>query len=169
MSRRGYTLIEVLAVIAVSTVLMGIAIEVLYLLSRAESGGRKHAGQAAIVARLADQFRGDVHAALHPTAAENAEKNQWQFTLADRTATYRALPGEVQRYEQIAGKTTRRESYVLPADSTAEILVRADPAPATASLVITLPGPASEIGRDIRIDAVFSRDHRFAKLPNGRQ
>jgi prepilin-type N-terminal cleavage/methylation domain-containing protein len=168
MRRRGYTLIEMLVVITVSTVMMGIAVQVLYLLARLEYGGREHVSRATIVARLADQFRSDVHAALRPIPTEAAEKNQWQFALAgDRAVTYRALPGEVERREQVAGKPVRQESYALPADSAADIVIHTDPAPAMASLVITLPGTASAAGQDIRIDAVLSRDHRFAKPSNG--
>ena len=59
-----------LVVIAVSTVLMGVAVSVLHMLMRAEHGGRRHVSRATTVARLADQFRSDVHAALRPMAAE---------------------------------------------------------------------------------------------------
>jgi len=168
MPRRGYTLVEMLVVITISTVMLGVAVQVLYLLARLERGGREHVNRATIVARLADQFRSDVHAALRPMPTDGAEKNQWQFALAgDRTVTYRALPGEVERREQIAGEPARQESYVLPADAAAEIAIRTDPAPAIASLVITLPGPAAATGPEIRIEAVLSRDHRFVKPPNG--
>ncbi len=99
---------------------------------------------------------------------EGAEKNQWQFALAgDRAVTYRVLPGEVERSEQVAGKPTRQESYALPAESAAEIVIRTEPAPTVATLIITLPGPASATGREIRIDAVLGKDHRFATSPNG--
>jgi hypothetical protein len=117
---------------------------------------------------LAEQFRSDVHAALHPAPADGAEKSQWRFALTgDREVTYRALPGEVERSERVAGKPTRQESYVLPAESSAEIVIHTDPAPAMAGLVITLPGPAPAEGREIRIEAVLSKDQRFAKSPKG--
>lgn len=168
MQRRGYTLIEMLVVVTVSAVLMGVAVQVLYLLARLERGGRESVGRATIVARLADQFRSDVHAALRSMPAAGAEKSQWRFALAgDSAVAYRALPGEVERREQVAGKPARQESYALPAESVAEIVIRTEPAPTVASLVITLPGPASAMGREIRIDAVLSKDHRFAKSPNG--
>jgi prepilin-type N-terminal cleavage/methylation domain-containing protein len=81
MPRRGYTLIEMLVVITVSTVLLSVAVGVLHVLSRAERSGREHGNRATIVARLADQFRSDVHAALHPIPSEGADKNVWQFAL----------------------------------------------------------------------------------------
>ena len=168
MLRRGVSLIEMLVVIAVSTVLLGVAVSVLNLLMRAERSGREHVNRTATVARLADQFRSDVRAALRPIAADGTAKNQWQFVLTtDRAVTYRALPKEIERREQIGGKLVRQESYVLPADCSAEIIVHTDSAPATASLVIAPSGLASSARREIRMDATLGADHRFAKSPNG--
>jgi hypothetical protein len=58
---------------------------------------------------------------------------------------------------------------VLPVGSTAEIAIRADRAPAMASLVITSPPPAPPTSREICIDAALGIDHRFTKSPDGRQ
>lgn len=168
MPRRGYTLVEMLVVISVSTVLLGAAVSMLYVLLRAEHGGREHANRATIVARLADQFRTDIHAARRPIPGDGADKDQRRFALKDDAVLiYRALPGEVERREEIAGKLVRQESYALPAGSSAEIVVRTDPAPVMAGLVITLPGPAPVTDREIRIDAVLGRDHRFTTSANG--
>jgi prepilin-type N-terminal cleavage/methylation domain-containing protein len=170
MSRRAVSLIEMLVVIAVSTVLMTVAVTTLHTLMQAEHNGRNHAGQAATLARLADQFRSDAHAALRPIAADGEAGDQWQFALANRAeVTYEALPGEIQRRERIAGKLVRQESYVLPAGSTAKITTRVDLAPVMASLVITVPAEAPPIEREIRIDAALGIDHRFTKSPDGRQ
>ena len=164
MSRRAFSLIEMLVVIAVSGVLMSVALTTLYTLMQAESSGRDHVSQAATVARLADQFRSDVHAALRPIVSEAQAKDQWQFALAKDTAvTYKAFPGEVQRHEQVAGKLVRQESYLLPDDSTA------DAVPVMAGLVISPPRSASAAGREIRVDAALGIDHRFAKPLEGRQ
>jgi prepilin-type N-terminal cleavage/methylation domain-containing protein len=168
MSRRGWTLLELLVVIAVSTVLMGIAVTTLCTLTQAEYNGRGHISRTTTVARLAEQFRRDVRAALRPVAVEGEPKDQWQFALpGDRAVTYHALPGEVERRESLGGKPVRRESYVLPADCSAEIVLPTDAAPATATLVIASRGPASAAGHDIRIEAALGIDHRFAKAPGG--
>ena len=167
MPRRGYTLIEVLVVVTVSTVLLGVAAGVLCLLLRAERGGREHVYRASVVARLSDQFRRDVHAALHTIPADAAEKGQWSFAMPDdHVVAYRVVPGEIERRERLGEKLVRRESYALAADSSAEIVVHAGPAPSMASLVIRLPTPAAD-EREIHVDAVVGRDHRFAKSPQG--
>jgi type II secretory pathway component PulJ len=168
MSRRGISLIEMLVAITVSTALMGLAVSTLYMLMRVGQNGRDHVGQAMIVPRLADQFRSDVHAALRPITADGSSKNQWRFALPkDCTVTYQVLPGEMERRQQVAGKLVRQESYVLPAHGSAEIVLRTDSTPATASLVITSPGPGSSPGREIRIDAALGTDYRFTKTPSG--
>jgi prepilin-type N-terminal cleavage/methylation domain-containing protein len=169
MPRRGYTLMEMLIVIAMSTVLMGVAVSVLNLLMRAERAGREHVSRTATVARLADQFRNDVRAAQRLVAADGAPKNQWQFALApDRVATYRASPGEMERREEVAGKLVRQESYALPGGCSARIIAPTDSVSTIAGLVIAPSGPASSIGNEIRIDAALGADRRFAKSEGGR-
>ena len=166
--RRAVTLLEMLVVIAVSTVLLGVAVSVLHLLMRAESGGRRHVVQTTAVAQLADQFRSDVRAALRPIAAEGAPKNQWQFALSSqRTVTYRALPNEIERREQSADKLERRESYTLPPECSVEITVGGQPA--MASLVIKPGGLTPSLSHEIRVEAALGADHRFVKSAKGGQ
>jgi prepilin-type N-terminal cleavage/methylation domain-containing protein len=168
MSRRAVSLIEMLVVIAVSGVVMGLAVTTLGTLMQAEQSGRNHVSHAAVLAQLADQFRADVHAAVHPIAVEAPAKDQWKLTLPKNTVvTYAALPDEIQRREQVDGKLVRRESYLLPAGSTAEIVLRADLAPAIASLVVSPPRATSPAGRELRVDAAWGVDHRFVKSPEG--
>lgn len=168
MTRRGYTLMEMLVVIALGTVLLGVAVGVLHLLMRTQHSGRESVYQTETVARLAEQFRSDARAALRPIAAEGEPKDRWRFALAaDRTVTYRLRPGEIERREQIAAKQVRQESYTLPRNYLAEITVRTDATPAMASLVLAPSGLASPAGREIRIDAALGADHRFAKSSEG--
>jgi prepilin-type N-terminal cleavage/methylation domain-containing protein len=168
MPRRAVTLIEMLVVIAVSTVLMGVAIGLLPLLRQAENSGRDHIDRTAAASRLADQFRRDIHAALRPVANEGGPKNQWHFALgADRTVAYRVLPGEVERVEQLAGKPVRRESYTLPPDCTVKIVLPGGAAPAMATLSVASSGPSSQAGCEMRVEALLGMDHRFVKPSEG--
>lgn len=154
-------------VIAVSTVLMGIAGTTVVTLMQAEHNGCDHVSRTATVARLAEQFRRDVREALHPVAVEGEPKDQWQFALpGDRTVTYQALPGELQRRESLGGKRVRRESYLLPADCSAEIVLPTDAAPATAALVIASRGSAPAASHEVHRGGI-GMDHRFAKAFGG--
>ena len=59
MSRRGYVLVELAAVIAVGSVLLGIASGLLVLLMGVEQSSRESLRQQVALANLARQFRSD--------------------------------------------------------------------------------------------------------------
>ena len=168
MRRRGYSLIEMIAVMTVGTVVVGISVGMLHALLRTEQTGRDRVPQARILARLAEQFRSDVGAAVRQTP--NAREGEWQFALTgDRVVTYRALPGKIQWDERTAGKVVRQESYILPAGCSAAITVQSEATPAVASLVVTENGSPQAVGREMRVIAVLGKDHRFTKSPVGGQ
>jgi prepilin-type N-terminal cleavage/methylation domain-containing protein len=168
MFRRGYSLIEMLVVMTVGAVVVGISVAMLHALLRTEQTGRDRVPQARILARLAEQFRSDVGAALRPIPG--AQPTEWQFALTgDCVVTYRALPGEVRRDERTGGKRVRQESYVLPRGCSAAITVQSKAVPAVASLVIVADAAHPAAGREMRVTAVLGKDHRFTKLPAGGQ
>ncbi len=168
MLRRGYTLIEMIVVMTVGAVIVGISVGMLHALMRTEQTGRDRVPQARILARLAEQFRSDVGAAVRQTP--NARQAEWQFALAgDRVVTYRALPGEVRWDERMAGKLVRQESYVLPSGCSAAITVQHEATPAVANLSIAYNGTPLAASREMRVIAVLGKDHRFTKSPVGGQ
>lgn len=168
MRRRGFTLVEMLVVLTIGTVVVGIAVGMLHLLLRTEQAGRDRVPEARILARLAEQFRSDVGAAVRQPRI--AKAGEWQFALAgDRVATYRTLPGEVQWDERTADKLVRQESYVLPSGYSATIAVQNKSTPTVASLVIADRGTPQTPGREMHITAVLGKDHRFTKSPVGGQ
>lgn len=168
MHRRGYTLIEMIVVMTVGAVVVGISVGMLHALLRTEQTGRDRVPQARILARLAEQFRSDVGAAVRPTPS--AQQGEWQFALTgDRVVTYRALPGEVRWDQRTAGKLVRQESYILPSGCSAAITVRSKATPAVASLVIADKSTPRAAGREMRVTAVLGKDHRFTKSPVGGQ
>ena len=170
MSRRGFTLIEMLAAITVGSVMLGIGVGILHVLLRAEGTGRERVHQTQVLSRLAEQFRSDVGAAVRQIPAQGDRPKQWQFALADnRTVTYRALPGEVRRDERTADKLVRQESYALPEGYTAVISVEREAKPAVASLVIAREPTPLAAGREMRVAARLGKDHRFTKSPVGGQ
>jgi len=168
MLRRGYTLIETIVAMTIGAVVVGIAVGMLHMLLRTEQTGRDRVAQARILARLAEQFRSDVGAAVRQIPG--ARPGEWQFALTgDGVVTYRALTGEVRWDQRMAGKLVRQESYVLPSGGSAAITVQDAAAPAVANLVITQNGPPRAAGREMRITAVLGKDHRFTKSPGGGQ
>ncbi len=164
-NRRAFTLLEMVVAMTVAAVLMGICTGILCLLLQAEHRGRDDLHQGMSMGRLAEQFRDDVHAAAAGPPQKHADKHGWQFRLPpDRIVVYEVKPGMVIRSERVGGALRRQESYELPDQSTAAIEVSPDARPAVACLLLGPPG-----GRQLRVEAIFGRDYRFAKTPGGRK
>jgi prepilin-type N-terminal cleavage/methylation domain-containing protein len=158
--RRGFTLIEMVIVITVSAVLMGIGTGILCMLLQSERLARRdlHAGTS--VARLAEQFRQDVHAAAR--APRNLDRASCRLQLPpDRKVVYLFKPGIASRTEWGSNEVLlRQESYELPAEVVARVEVSADSRPAVACLLLEQPH-----GGPWRVEAVVGRDGRFTKKP----
>ncbi|NQT11818.1 MAG: prepilin-type N-terminal cleavage/methylation domain-containing protein [Planctomycetes bacterium] len=168
--RRGYTLIEMVAVLSVGTVVMGVAVGLMLMLLRVERDSRMEVAERGAVNRLADQFRRDVRAADRLTPTESPEGEDapfaWQLSVeAGRVVEYRAEPGALVRAERADEKVLGRESYRLPALATVSIDLVGEKAPGIVRLRITPGGdrPPSSIGQGLAIDAALARDRRFVK------
>ena len=154
---RGFSLIEVVAAITISTALMGTATGVLYTLMRLQHTGRDHVRQAAVVQQLAEQFRRDAHAAVDTRLLGNAGRSGLTFVVGpDATVTYESQAAAIRRTERSAAKTARDESFVLPPESSAAFQLETG-APRTATLLITGKQPSPVV----RIVALPGMDHRF--------
>ena len=79
--RRGVSLIEILVLMTIGSTLMGIAVGSLHLLLKMDRNTRQRRQLQASEARLADQFRRDVHAALRMKPGEAPEQSRpiWQL------------------------------------------------------------------------------------------
>ena len=165
---RGYTLIEVLAVIAAGAVVMAIAVGLLHLLIRLDRDSREEVSRQATLHRLADQFRRDVRAAGQFAAVDAPDgadaPSGWQFALeADRAVRYAAEEGELVRTERAADDVVGQESYALPADSTVSIEAVGEAAPGIVRLRIAPDGirPPAATWRGTCVDAELAKDRRF--------
>lgn len=118
-ARRGYTLIEMLVAITAGIVIMVVAAGMLNTLMRLEQQSHNRFTERAAVARLADQFRRDAHAALEaaaiaPEEGKPAEGLAWQFTLADdHHVEYRSDLEGLLRTESVGDRTTAQERYAF--------------------------------------------------------
>ena len=168
--RPGYSLIECLAVIAVSGVVLATATALLHSMFKADRATRDHAAGQQTLRRLAGDFRNDAHAAVKLSAVEaGGEKKSpaWelQWPQGDRKVRYELAAGRFVRDELLGGKVVRREAYRLPEASAATIRVESG-TPAVAVLRIATAGPAGAQagGWPFRIEAALGSDYRFAKL-----
>jgi type II secretory pathway component PulJ len=117
--RGGHTLIELLAVIGMSAIIMATAVGLLLSLFRLDTSSREHAAGHQSLARLEADFRADAHAAtsLAPAGgkgqeipAEGKQGAGWEFRFPqpDRSVRYAWRADSLVREEQ-DGKSTRRD------------------------------------------------------------
>ncbi len=166
--RSGFTLIEMLAVIATTGALLAVAVGILHLLLRTEQGARDERRRQTAIARLADQFRRDVHAAAQFAPLEGSEdeahRGGWRFDLGEeRTVRYLAQPGELIRRQREGDDLVHQELYVLPDDAAVSIEPAGEAAPGIVRLCVvpdaTRPRPA--IPYATCVDAQLAKDRRF--------
>jgi len=168
--RRGYSLIEILVVIATGAAMMGVALGLLGMLIRLEQASRREVQEETVMNRLADQFRRDVHAADRLAVASAPGVADlppvWQFPLeAGHVVEYRAEQGELVRIERRDDKVLKQESFSLPAEARVSIDPAGDALPGIVSLRIAGTGirPPGPAWRGARVDAELAKDRRFVK------
>jgi prepilin-type N-terminal cleavage/methylation domain-containing protein len=114
--RRGFTLVEMLAVMAVFSVTMSVIILTLHALQKA--GDRAHANVSAGVEldRFATQLRADAHAArtctLSPTEPAQSAASVLTLTLPDQQIVeYQLTSDQIQRLVRSGDVDQHHESY----------------------------------------------------------
>jgi prepilin-type N-terminal cleavage/methylation domain-containing protein len=162
--RRALTLIEMIVAITVAATLTGIAMSLLLVMFRTERSGRTQLAQAQSLARLADQFRQDVHAAVGETVDGRKDPHHWQFHLAANQIVQYTVAGDVLSREQRGdSKDLQRESYSLPKDCTVAITVDRTANPPVVSLTVEPNEASLRPAHPFRVDAVLGRDLRFSE------
>lgn len=178
-SRGGYSLIELSAVLGVCSVLAGISVWLVHMSMQKTRDGQRHLAAQQAVARAAETFRRDVHAAVS-IVKDPAEKDAkapngtvWSLRLgaghlgSGNIVRYRLQPGRLVRDEfsptaSASAKTKTAASHeTFNLSPAAELSISTEPpsAPRTVSLLITTPN-----NKSIRIDAAMSLDHRFQQI-----
>ena len=117
-SRRGVTIIEVIVLMTGVAAMLGLAVILLQLLMKLDADSRSRFDAAASLARLARQFRHDVHAAGSARLVEQPASKAAVLTIdsgPDRAIEYR-VKGEdrIIRVETGKGTEVRRESFLVP-------------------------------------------------------
>jgi hypothetical protein len=105
-----------LVVIAVASVITGLAVTLLGMVLKLQDGGRRHLVETASLGRLADDFRRDAAAAgaVVPTEADQEKAAGLVFLRpGGGTVEYRAEPGGLVRQTTLAGSSPGREIFRL--------------------------------------------------------
>ncbi|MGA2798429.1 MAG: prepilin-type N-terminal cleavage/methylation domain-containing protein [Thermoguttaceae bacterium] len=169
--RRGYFLIEMLVVMTVGASLAGIALCMLYALMISHNAGRERLENSRTISRLAEQFRGDVHA-MQKTAADgkDTEIALLPESANDAKVRYQCLDGRIDRCELQGEKIVRQESYMLRPDMEASIKSQAQ-GDATIIVIAISPKPQTEKiyhAFPLRIEALLGLDLRLSGPAKGK-
>ncbi len=126
MKNRGFTLVEMVAVISVSSVLLVLATGVVHRAMRIDTAWRERADVTRAMTRLAHDLRRDAH------RAQSVEITQDPLVLRivfadDAEVSYQVVGEKIVRERQAAGEQTEREYYKKPADYGLEITILASP------------------------------------------
>ena len=189
-------MIELSTVLGVCSLLAGISVWLVHISMQKTRDGQRHLASRTAVARLAETFRRDVHAAVS-IAQDPAEKNA--DTQNGHTWNLRLGSGNVVRYRLEPGRLVRDEFRPTPSGSAdtktaaghetfnlppaVEISISLEPpsAPRRASLLINAPKadaiadkqnhhttPGKAAVQSVRIEAAISTDHRFKQIKTGK-
>lgn len=164
----GWTLIELLATMALLTAMTGISAKILTTLLRSERNGTEHVARLVTVSRLARQFRADVHAAIDlQVSADNPQQPLVRITGKDqRKIQYEIQPRGILRTEQRPAQPVASHDPLRLPGTRFRIVESATP-PRLLTLVVETPDtfaldpkqPADN-AREVRIDAIVGRDYR---------
>jgi hypothetical protein len=164
---RGVSLVEMLAVMSASTVVIGAAVVMLATIGRADRVYDKRLNQQHAVTQLAERLRVDIYAAEKVTWDE--PKSTLRLTAADGSVLAYAAEGERWARRKLASGEGKAEgelsgAYSLPAS----IVVKVEPAEAAPGDRVRIEWtlPAAEASRGapstiVELIAVVGRDERL--------
>jgi prepilin-type N-terminal cleavage/methylation domain-containing protein len=175
-AHHGFTLTELLVVIATASVLLSVAITTLTLLMRAEQTGTAGISSSVSLSRLANDFRRDVRAASagEVSSDEDGRPGGLRLTLAtDRHVVYELRKSTIIRREisDSDDRSLRVEAYAIDARSLRFELPAAEPSrlltmQVTSGLHDQLPTRGRSVTaapRAFFIEATLGADRRFEK------
>ncbi len=123
---RGFTLVEMVAVIGVGSVLLVLATGVVQRAMKLDSQWRSHADVTRAFTRLSHDLRRDAHEANSATVTP--EPLEMQFSLPDgKTVRYTFAATEIVRVLESPGQQAQREYYRKSADYQAAVTTLSSP------------------------------------------
>ncbi len=168
--RRGFSLIELLVVISVGTVLLMVAMTVLYTLKETQSKARQRLTEGRVTARLADQFRDDVHAAGRmervPDEAALPGRTVWQLTIDPDTFVRYEIQDRAVRRVLTTGEAKIHEDFRLPGGLRA-VIDGADADSGLATLRFETTGAGGLRTSPVQVESLLGFARRHAPRAEG--
>ena len=138
--RYGYTLVEMLVVIFLMTTVMPLTAVAIHRMWRIEQQGRRGSEEQLQVARVAQLFRRDAHAAQRGDVSDGALR----LEITDGSwIQYRPRSGAVDRVVIRDGKPVHRDTFRFANDTQATVVIRETDALRCAQLTLPPHGPRS--------------------------
>jgi prepilin-type N-terminal cleavage/methylation domain-containing protein len=167
MNRRsaGYTLIEVIATIALTSSLLALLAGWLTVSLRNQRLAAEHLERVNAQDRLARQFRQDVRAARRVLALETPLVPQQRLRLdlgEGRSVAYLARTRVLERIESASSGTLHHDQYAV----SPQVRVEVDEQPPSRRVSLLIPQHPSTTSADsaeLCIEAVLGSDRRFEK------
>lgn len=177
MSRRGYTLVELLVVMGMTSVIFTIGLGMVHRVMHQQRFADRDNVMHRVAERLSTRLREDVQLAIDAELSRSGDQGEQRLTLTQpgqRIVTY-AVRGNVLEREKIQpSETTHRDSFEFPDNYRLEFFdVAAGRVSFTAFAVPQAylatsgdPSPGVVSESDIRravmhVEASVGRDHRF--------
>ncbi|WP_165227425.1 hypothetical protein [Aquisphaera insulae] len=124
--RRGITIIEMMVMMSGLAAMLGMCAMMLQLLLRLDADGRTRIDGAVALARLAEQFRNDAHAAASASLVEKEPGLRLVLGPEHEVLYDCTRDARLGRVERLKGAVVRRETYPLSARSRVRPEVRED-------------------------------------------
>jgi hypothetical protein len=169
-SRRGYSLIEMVAIIAVTSMLMSIVATTLVTMLRLGHASGERVAWQATWHRLMNDFRDDAHAA---TSASSAGPVRFLYGV-DGAVVYRATERAIEREEFRGGGPPATESYALPEAYAAKLSLEEGTSSQMAVIALartadSTEAPIAVATQPLVITALVGRDWRLTALVAGEE
>lgn len=155
MNRRGFSLIELLFALTMSTTVLLLAAKVVHSAIDISTASTQRAAHQENVSRLAQQFRLDVHRAIQCEVVE------------EKTMTLRLESGEVVRYEAMEGRVeyrmtagenlVRHDAFPFKATTQCRFVILDQPRRCAMTVAELLPWRGELPRIDRQVEAVLGR------------
>ncbi len=171
--RAGFTLIEICTVIVVLSVVLTIGASVVHALLDVNRAARQGLADQVARGRLAETFRGDVHASDDFRAVSDAEDNSaavgWELKQADGAAIVYRLEEDRLVRSMKTPATATHESFALAKGTTVTIEEHRQGEVRLLRLVVRCGaaehGGASRRAVGLRVEAHLARDRALSEVP----
>jgi hypothetical protein len=165
--RRGITMIEMVVLMTGVAAMLGLCTVLLQLFMKLDADSRARVQGASAAARLAEQFRLDVHSARSARLVDGAAGGKAPVGLrlepgADRTIDYQVKGiGIVQRVESRKGAPPHRERYEVPHTGPVKLLLeqeKSGPTFATLAMDREVAMDRTETPRAVEVTALVGKN-----------